>query len=62
MLGDHSLFPRADGVEAAWAVVDPILKAWGKKNVPLYSYTPGSWGPEAASGLIERDGRKWLRL
>lgn len=62
MLGDPSLFARADGVEAAWEICDPILDGWRITNAPAYSYIPGSWGPKEAVGLIERDGRKWRRL
>jgi len=60
MRGDPSLFTRADQVEAAWQVIDPILKAWeSQQDIPLYTYKPGSWGPEAAEDLIRRDGRRW---
>src|SRR5262249_23065419 len=41
LAGDGSLFARQDGVEAAWAVVDPILK----EPTPVYEYEPGTWGP-----------------
>jgi glucose-6-phosphate 1-dehydrogenase len=51
--GDASLFAREDSVEAAWRVVDPILK----NAMPLFEYEPGSWGPAQADRLIEDDGR-----
>jgi glucose-6-phosphate 1-dehydrogenase len=63
MLGDQSLFTRADEVEAAWAIVSPIHDAWLDSPVPDFpNYAAGSWGPEEAMDLIERDGRRWRRL
>jgi glucose-6-phosphate 1-dehydrogenase len=61
--GDPSLFTRGDRSELAWELLDPIIKAWTEPNgPPLYSYTPGSWGPAAADQLIEKDGRSWIRV
>ncbi|HEX5240111.1 MAG TPA: glucose-6-phosphate dehydrogenase, partial [Candidatus Limnocylindrales bacterium] len=63
MLGDPSLFTRADEVEAAWATVDPILEAWVDESAPEFpNYEAGSWGPGASEHLLERDGRRWRRL
>ncbi len=63
LLGDASLFTRADEVEAAWAVVTPIINAWAETPPPRFpSYSAGSWGPEAADELIEREGRRWRRI
>jgi len=60
MIGDQMLFNRADGVEAGWAVVQPILDLWrNDKTVPLEIYPAGSTGPEAADNLLWRGGRKW---
>jgi glucose-6-phosphate 1-dehydrogenase len=59
--GDAALFTRADEVETAWGIIDPILKAWdtpsGKQ--PLAFYEPNSWGPEEADELLAKDKRKW---
>jgi glucose-6-phosphate 1-dehydrogenase len=58
--GDATLFDRADSVEAAWALVDPILDVWSAARtatVPLYS--AGSWGPRESDLLLERNGRHW---
>ena len=55
MAGDGALFTREDAVEAAWAVVDPILK----DHHPVHSYKRGSWGPKEADALIGVDGY-WL--
>ncbi len=59
MIGDSTLFHRADSVEAGWAVVDPILDAWAGGNDGLAFYPAGSWGPREADALMARDGRRW---
>ena len=62
MIGDASLFTRADEVERAWEILDPILNAWESGHGgPLHFYAAGSWGPPAADELLERDGRAWRR-
>ncbi len=58
MLGDATLFARADEIEEAWEIVDPILEHWREGGRPGI-YKEGSWGPAAADELIERDGRRW---
>ncbi len=59
--GDASLFTRADEVETAWSLIDPILQTWEKHQTPpLAVYRPGSWGPTEAYDLLARDGRRWL--
>lgn len=60
MTGDATLFMRADQVEAAWKVVTPILEAWESETPDFPNYAPGSWGPEAASQLVEKDGFQWM--
>ena len=63
LLGDASLFTRADEVEAAWSVVTPIIDAWADMPAPDFpNYASGSWGPEAADQLLEREGRRWRRI
>jgi glucose-6-phosphate 1-dehydrogenase len=57
--GDASLFTRADEVETAWGIIDPIIQAWEAGNKPVASYEPGSWGPKEADELLARDGRSW---
>jgi glucose-6-phosphate 1-dehydrogenase len=54
MAGDGALFTREDAIEAAWAVVDPVLDIFN----PVYPYKPGSRGPKQADALIAADG-KW---
>jgi glucose-6-phosphate 1-dehydrogenase len=60
MVGDASLFHRSDMVEAAWEAASPILEAWNN-NPPtdFPNYASGTWGPEAATRLIERDKHHW---
>ena len=60
MIGDPTLFQRADNIEAGWRVVQPVLDMWAK-NGPgdLQLYEAGSQGPEAADELLARDGRAW---
>jgi glucose-6-phosphate 1-dehydrogenase len=60
MIGDATLFQRADMVEASWGIVSPILDVW--HAIPARSfpnYEAGAWGPREADELLERDGRKW---
>jgi glucose-6-phosphate 1-dehydrogenase len=52
MAGDGALFTREDTVEAAWAVVDRVLKT----HSPAHRYKPGSWGPKEADALVAADG------
>jgi glucose-6-phosphate 1-dehydrogenase len=63
LLGDASLFTRADEVEEAWGIVDPIIGHWAETDPPKFpNYEAGSWGPPEADALIERDGRRWRRI
>jgi glucose-6-phosphate 1-dehydrogenase len=63
LLGDASLFTRADEVEEAWRVVTPMIDAWASMPPPEFpNYEAGTWGPEAADDLITREGRRWRRL
>lgn len=59
MLGDPTLFIRADEVMETWRIVEPILRCWEEGRKPLARYLAGTWGPEAADQLIELDGRRW---
>ena len=63
MVGDATLFQRADMVEAGWAVIQPVLDVW--QALPMRSfpnYKAGTWGPQEACDLLERDGRKWRHI
>ncbi len=60
MLGDATLFQRADMVETACGVVQPVLDVW--KSLPprdFPNYAPGDWGPPSGEDLMKRDGRAW---
>jgi glucose-6-phosphate 1-dehydrogenase len=60
MIGDATLFQRADMVEAGWCVVSPVLDVWKAlppRNFP--NYPAGSWGPKDSDELLDRDGRHW---
>ena len=58
--GDPTFFARADEVEAAWAIVEPVIKRWeAEKALELPNYAAGSLGPVAADELLARDGRRW---
>ena len=60
MIGDTTMFQLAEGIEAGWRVVQPLIDAWrdaGAKN--LATYQAGSDGPEEADQLLARDGRRW---
>lgn len=60
--GDASLFARADEIELAWSLIDPILERWeGEDAPPLSFYESGSWGPSEGDQLLARDGRTWHR-
>jgi glucose-6-phosphate 1-dehydrogenase len=61
MRGDATLFDRSDGVEAAWALVDPILAAWSSSYAAFPNYAAGSWGPAEADVLLERHGTHWRK-
>jgi glucose-6-phosphate 1-dehydrogenase len=61
MLGDATLFTRADEVDEQWALVDSIVAAWKRDRPSFPNYEAGSWGPRAADDLIHRDGRSWRR-
>jgi glucose-6-phosphate 1-dehydrogenase len=59
--GDATLFDRGDNVEAAWALVDPILDVWSAARTgKVPEYAAGSWGPRESDHLLERDGRLWF--
>ena len=61
LIGDQTLFQRADMIEAGWAAVQPIIDTWTESGSPE-DYAAGSQGPAAADALLARDGRRWHAL
>jgi glucose-6-phosphate 1-dehydrogenase len=61
MLGDATLFTRADEIEEQWALVDAVTAAWGRDRPAFPNYAAGTWGPPSADDLLHRDGRSWRR-
>jgi glucose-6-phosphate 1-dehydrogenase len=59
LLGDATLFPHAEEVEASWRVIDPLEEFW--TGTQPHSYRSGEWGPKAADDMLAVDGRKWRR-
>jgi glucose-6-phosphate 1-dehydrogenase len=62
MMGDATLFRRADDIEAGWRVVDRLLDAWKADSAAPAIYRAGTAGPEEAEALLARDGRRWRPL
>ena len=60
LLGDPPLFPRHEEVELSWKILDPVEAYWSKQGQPE-QYRSGTWGPESADRMMERDGRAWRR-
>jgi len=63
MLGDQTLFMRADQVEEAWDLVMPILNSWQNRSSQNFpNYSADSWGPEVAEALVAKDGFHWFTI
>lgn len=58
--GDQMLFNRSDELDHSWEFITNILKGWEQSNTKPVEYEVGTWGPQEAQTLIEKDGRKWL--
>jgi glucose-6-phosphate 1-dehydrogenase len=61
LLGDATLFTRADEVEEQWAIVDAMVAPWKRDRPSFPNYAAGTWGPASADELLHRDGRSWRR-
>jgi len=60
MMGDQTLFQRADMVEAGWSIVEPLLDVWNALPPRTFpNYPAGTWGPKDADELLHKDGRQW---
>jgi glucose-6-phosphate 1-dehydrogenase len=63
LIGDATLFQRADAVEVAWRAVQSLIDSWARDAATDFpNYTAGSAGPAAADRLLARDGRVWLPI
>jgi glucose-6-phosphate 1-dehydrogenase len=62
LIGDPTLFIRADEVGRSWKIVDPILRCWEHDAGSIPLYQAATWGPPEAEALIVRDGRRWRSL
>ncbi|HYN87653.1 MAG TPA: glucose-6-phosphate dehydrogenase [Ardenticatenaceae bacterium] len=63
LLGDSTLFIRGDEALAAWELLTPVLQLWESEAPSDFpNYAAGSWGPDAADELLDRDRREWRRL
>jgi glucose-6-phosphate 1-dehydrogenase len=63
LIGDATLFQRADTVEAAWRPVQDLLDSWARDPADDFpNYVAGTAGPDAADRLLARDGRAWLPI
>jgi len=61
MIGDQTLFPRAEWIYKSWSIIDPIIKKWETKPwTILPNYKAGTWGPEDADDMLRLDRRKWI--
>lgn len=62
--GDQTLFNRSDELESSWRLISQIMEGWARQDdsdkFSLPAYREGSWGPQEANVLIEKDGRKWI--
>ena len=59
LIGDPTLFIRADEVGRSWRIVDPVMQYWSGDRRPIPLYQAATWGPPEADQLIARDGRSW---
>jgi glucose-6-phosphate 1-dehydrogenase len=63
MMGDATLFQRADMVEAGWSIVDPVLDVWRALPPRKFpNYASGTWGPAESDQLLELDDRQWRKI
>ena len=62
LIGDPTLFNRADNIEAGWQGVQPVLDAVASGQDAVHPYAAGTNGPKAADDLLARDGRQWRKV
>ena len=59
IIGDRSLFLRADEVDLAWKAVDPIINKWSKEQDFIHTYKAGTWGPEEVTRIFDDPCHQW---
>jgi glucose-6-phosphate 1-dehydrogenase len=59
LIGDPTLFIRSDEVRQCWRIIDPVIQHWSTDPKRIPTYEAGSWGPDEADRLLERNGRAW---
>ncbi len=62
MLGDATLYSRADAIEYAWRICQPILDRWDSPDFEIPKYEAGTWGPQQSDAMIESEGRYWRKV
>ncbi len=62
LIGDATLFIRADEVGRSWRIVDPLLHYWDSSPDPIPLYQAGTWGPKEATELVASEGRRWHQI
>lgn len=62
LIGDATLYSRADAIESAWQICQPILDRWDEDSSEIPKYEAGTWGPTEADALIESEGRYWRKV
>jgi glucose-6-phosphate 1-dehydrogenase len=63
VMGDASLYTRADQTELSWELFDPIIQGWEDPANPVpMAYEPGTWGPDASARFLSTEGRQWLQI
>jgi glucose-6-phosphate 1-dehydrogenase len=62
IMGDSTLFTRADEVLEAWRIVDAVYAGWKEKEAPVALYRKGNWGPSESESMLKRDGNGWISL
>lgn len=62
ILGDPTLYSRADAIESAWKICQPILDRWEERDREIPKYEAGTWGPRESEMMIEAEGRYWRKV
>lgn len=62
MMGDSTLFARADEVLSSWKLLTPVLERWQQSPADFPNYPAGTWGPKAAEEMLARNGKQWRHV